>query len=192
MRCLNLGCGDFKKEGYINLDFNKNFNPDVVHDLNKFPYPFQANEFDLVEAYQCLEHLNNLVRVMEEIYRITKNKARIIIEVPHYQSPSAWCSATHKQQFSHTTFNDFDKTYNESYGNCDFQVLKNELQWFRERHGMLVRAVRPLIEWLGKFRPYYAEKFLIGITGGFDTIRFELKTIKPMRKGGIKKRMSKI
>ena len=38
---LNIGCGEFKKDGYINVDYYSVSEPDVKHDLNKFPYPFK-------------------------------------------------------------------------------------------------------------------------------------------------------
>jgi len=31
---LNLGSGKFPKRGYINIDINKNLNPEIVHDLD--------------------------------------------------------------------------------------------------------------------------------------------------------------
>ena len=43
---LNLGSGADKKKGYVNIDWNRFNEPDVVHDLNQFPYPFSDNYFD--------------------------------------------------------------------------------------------------------------------------------------------------
>jgi len=39
---LNLGCGEFKKDGYVNVDFHSVLESDVKHDLNEFPYPCQS------------------------------------------------------------------------------------------------------------------------------------------------------
>ena len=50
LKKLNLGCGEDKKEGYVNVDFHSHVKPDVVHDLNVVPYPFAESTFDLVEA----------------------------------------------------------------------------------------------------------------------------------------------
>ena len=38
MNKLNLGCGKNLLEGYINVDYY-NKKADVIHDLNKYPYP---------------------------------------------------------------------------------------------------------------------------------------------------------
>jgi hypothetical protein len=42
---LHLGCGTNIKKDWINLDFVKLKGVEVVHDLNKFPYPFKDNTF---------------------------------------------------------------------------------------------------------------------------------------------------
>ena len=38
---IDLGCGMKKTPNSIGVDSNKSVNPDVVHDLNTFPYPFK-------------------------------------------------------------------------------------------------------------------------------------------------------
>ena len=73
MKKLNVGCGDDIKEGYTNLDFVKLGGVDVVHDLNKFPWPFKDNTFDRVYASHVLEHVDDLIKIMKEIQRISKN-----------------------------------------------------------------------------------------------------------------------
>ena len=36
---LNLGCAGYPKDGYVNVDWLPELKPEIVHDLNKFPYP---------------------------------------------------------------------------------------------------------------------------------------------------------
>lgn len=81
---LNVGCGKFKKEGYVNVDSYANFNPDVLWDLDVVPYPFPANSFDRIEADHVLEHLTKPFDVIREFHRIAKPGARIEIRVPHF------------------------------------------------------------------------------------------------------------
>ena len=57
MRRLNLGCGRKIFKNSVNLDRVKLDGVDVVHDLNKFPYPFKDESFDEIKALAVLEHL---------------------------------------------------------------------------------------------------------------------------------------
>ena len=40
---LNFGSGEDYREGYVNIDWNPLAEPDIQHDLNKYPYPFENN-----------------------------------------------------------------------------------------------------------------------------------------------------
>ena len=52
MKILDLGCGNKKYKSkdnvVVGVDNVKLKNVDIAHDLNKFPYPFKKNEFDLI------------------------------------------------------------------------------------------------------------------------------------------------
>lgn len=43
---LHLGSGLKVLKGYVNVDLTKKYGAEVVHNLEKFPYPFKNNEFD--------------------------------------------------------------------------------------------------------------------------------------------------
>ena len=45
---LNLGCGNKIKKDFVNVDKFEIFNPDIVHDLEEFPYPFDNNSADFI------------------------------------------------------------------------------------------------------------------------------------------------
>jgi SAM-dependent methyltransferase len=99
---LNLGCGDDIKKGYINVDL---FSPEaeLKWDLNKLPYPFKTNSVDEIMMIHVLEHVNDPCAVVEELIRISKPDAKIIIEVPHYNH-SASIEAVHKTLFTRHWF----------------------------------------------------------------------------------------
>lgn len=104
MKKLNLGCGTDYKEGYINLDAVKFPEVDVVFNLNKYPWPFKANTFDEVLAFNILEHLNDSYLALEELNRICKNGAIVKFVVPHFSSSSCWGDVQHKKGFSVRSF----------------------------------------------------------------------------------------
>lgn len=86
VRILDIGCGSSKVQGAVGVDFNPSLDADVVHDLNKFPYPFQHQEFDEVHVKDTLFLLDNPVLVMEEIFRICKVNGKVVVVQPYFRS----------------------------------------------------------------------------------------------------------
>lgn len=82
---LNLGCGQNKLAGYVNVD--KHDDPDVRHDLECFPWPWSASSVDEVVMNHVLEHLGRepdvFIGIMKELYRVCAPGAVVRIVVPH-------------------------------------------------------------------------------------------------------------
>lgn len=97
---LNIACGKDIKKGWVNLDFIKIEGVDVIHDLNKYPYPFKDNTFDEIFASHIIEHLDNSEKFLCELWRISKNNGKVIIRTPHFSSPGCWTDVTHRRGFS--------------------------------------------------------------------------------------------
>lgn len=114
---LNLGCGNRILPDSVNHDITKHRpEVDVVWDLNKLPWPWSDNEFDMVVAYSVLEHLKlNLIESMNEIWRILKPDGIVCLKVPYWNHPRGWQDPTHYWKFDVTTFDIFDPT--TRYGN---------------------------------------------------------------------------
>lgn len=128
MSVLEIGCGKNKCESslgeVIGLDIFDLPGVDVVHDLNKVPYPFSDNEFQLIIANHVLEHLDNLIGVMKELYRILKPNGLLRIIVPYFSSASAHQDPTHKRFFTLRTFDYFtpESEYNY-YSDIKFKFI---------------------------------------------------------------------
>jgi predicted SAM-dependent methyltransferase len=101
---LNLGCGEDYRSSWINLDSRKNIKTDIKCDLNKIPYPLKDNSFDLILAKNVLEHLDNPIKVIIELIRISKDKGKIVIIVPHATFYGNFSDLQHKGKFTETTF----------------------------------------------------------------------------------------
>jgi len=86
---VNLGCGFNHRVGYINVDAFDNCNPDVLHDLNQFPYPFEDNSVDSISAHHVFEHLEDWWGALKECARILKPGGTLHIHVPHDSSTTA-------------------------------------------------------------------------------------------------------
>lgn len=52
---LNLGCGNYPMNGYINLDMDKKSNADIIHDLEVFPWPLPDNHFEIIRMDSILD-----------------------------------------------------------------------------------------------------------------------------------------
>ena len=107
-KILDLGCGKKKRAGSIGVDWSDRHGPDVVHDLNVFPYPFENSVFDEIYIDNTLEHLDDLIRVMEEIYRLCKPGGLVKVIVPYFRSVWACVDPTHKHFFTVNSLAYFD------------------------------------------------------------------------------------
>lgn len=101
---LNLGCGDKRRPGAVNLDRVPGVNPDVIHDINHRPWPFPDAQFTEVLAYDVLEHCDDVIAAMEEIHRICSNDAVVRITVPHFSCANAFTDLTHRHYFGWSSF----------------------------------------------------------------------------------------
>lgn len=103
---LNLGCGADYVEGMTNVDYFAKL-VDVRHDLNSFPYPFRESQFDEIRCMNIIEHLDDVIRVMEELHRIGKPECKITMRVPHFRSACLYEDLTHKHGFAWRSFDIF-------------------------------------------------------------------------------------
>lgn len=99
MDILDIGCSKNKIKEAIGLDKDINSDADIICDLEK-PLPIKSNTFDFIYCKHLLEHLDNPINVVKEIYRLSKPNAHVVIEVPHFSSHIAYSDITHKRYFS--------------------------------------------------------------------------------------------
>lgn len=177
---LNLGCGEYKKKGYINVDISKRVNPDVVHDLNKFPYPFKDNYFDLIEADHVLEHVEDPFKVMKELNRILKIKGSLSIKVPHFSR--GFTHPEHKRSFDVSFPLYFNPNFKGGYTGVNFKLEKLRLRWFSQNY--LMKTVLPsyiyypsvfiggIIDFFANLNVYFCSRIWCFWVGGFTEIEF--------------------
>ena len=110
---LLIGCGAsrtkrlFKRNdgpewsNLTTLDMYSDCNPDVLHDLNITPWPFEDNTFDEIHAYEVLEHLGrqgdykSFFAHFSEIYRILKPGGCLFGTTPSLKSRWLWGDPGH-------------------------------------------------------------------------------------------------
>ncbi|MEM5797831.1 MAG: class I SAM-dependent methyltransferase [Candidatus Aenigmatarchaeota archaeon] len=181
MKILDVGCGNNKYIGgkedkVIGIDKINLPSVDVVHEIEKIPWPFKKNEFDMVICSHVLEHVENIIKVMKEIHRITKPGGIVIIKVPYFTSPGAFTDPTHRRFFTLDTFDYFDKntilgkTLSYEVENINFKIEEKKLFFPRSFNILLI----PL---LVKISPRIYEEFFSRIFSARE-IYFRLRVIK--------------
>ena len=110
---LNLGCGQNRLDGYVNADREPVVEPDVVMDLEEFPWPFEDHSVDEVVANHVLEHVGAsagvFIGIMQELYRVCRGGAHIRIAVPHPRHDNFIDDPTHVRAITPMTLQLFSR-----------------------------------------------------------------------------------
>lgn len=105
-RKLNIGAGSDRLPGFIHIDIDPTTKPDILCDIEK-GLPFDDNAIDKIKCSHTLEHINNILFVLREFYRVSKNGAKIIIVVPLMDASDM----THVRFFNEHTFRTLTEPY---------------------------------------------------------------------------------
>jgi len=137
---INLGAGEDAFPGWINVDMIDLPNIDVVHNLMKFPYPFEDNSASEIKAVDVIEHLppyigedHGVIKFLEECHRILKPGGILYIQTPGWKAEFLWIDPTHVRGFDIQSMDFFDPTkhYGKTtgfYSKCKFSVKSEELE----------------------------------------------------------------
>lgn len=183
---LNVGCGEFRKAGYVNLDIRSDVGADIVHDLEAFPYPIPDDEFDLVEADHVLEHLQDPFRVMRELHRITRNEGIVLTRTPHFSR--GFSHPEHKRGFDVSFPLYFQPRFKGGYQGVEFELKEIRLSWFAQKYlkkltlspvqYYLGTCLGGVFSFLANLSPYACSRVWCFWVGGFEEIMFRLAVKK--------------
>lgn len=116
---LNLGCGNKKAEGWVNVDKVQTEASDQLVDLFEFPWPWEDESIDQIQAIHFFEHVPAKLRgkFMDEVYRILKPECLFSIIVPAYNSSRYYQDFTHEwPPLVPGSFYYFNKSWREKQG----------------------------------------------------------------------------
>ena len=115
----NLGCGNQYLYGWVNIDRFADVKPDMVMNLEAFPWPIESDSADEVLLNHVLEHLggnsDTFLSVMKELYRICRPGAKIVIRVPDPRHDDFFGDPTHQRPIIPSLFQTFDLAINEDW-----------------------------------------------------------------------------
>ncbi len=160
---LDLGCGKKKTPNSIGVDISEKYDADVVHDLNRYPYPFEDESARHVILDNVLEHLNEPLKALEEIHRVLHQGGTVKVVVPYFRSAWAAMDPTHKTFFSVQTFHYFDRRheYCQRYEYVDYRfdvesVVFNETLTNGFMRSLVVKLAN---RWPTKYEIYLSHLF---------------------------------
>lgn len=110
---LNIGSGFTRINGFTNIDRIQcvddkgNKYTDVICDVEKQPLPYPDNSVDEIACYETLEHFENLIFAMNEMWRVLKPEGILKGKVPKEYGHDAYADPTHKRIFNTDTFDYF-------------------------------------------------------------------------------------
>ena len=106
MTKLNIGAGYLnRKQDEVALDIDFACKPDVCGDVQDLP--FKDSSFDSIYACHCLEHIQNIVRTMNECWRVLKKDGKFNIRVPLFPTVGSIADPSHVRFFIVPTFDYF-------------------------------------------------------------------------------------
>lgn len=119
---LHIGSKDVEFAGYLSIDKNAMFEPDILWDV-EMPPPLCIKEGSVEEilCYNVLEHCNDPFGVLQRFHVICKHGALIKIRVPYYNSVTAAGDLTHRSFFGFTSFDCLNE-----YGSLKFEIISIE------------------------------------------------------------------
>jgi len=136
---LNLGCGNKHIADFINLDIAPAVKPDVVHDLDRFPYPFPDSRFSEIVVYDVIEHIGDVPSFMREIWRVGKPGAKVTITTPNFSAANSYTDPTHRRHLGYFSLDYFSASHPLNYYGTDgFSVNWREIFFARTLVNKLV------------------------------------------------------
>lgn len=149
MKSLDVGCGDAKKPGAIGLDSVALPGVDVVHDLTKYPWPFENGSFDKVYLMNVIEHLPAPLQVFEEVHRILKPGGSVEVEVVYWNHRHAVSDPQHVTFYNEHTWEFLTGERKGYYTKARFQLVR--LDFIYDSIARRIFWSQKLMDWLSYF-----------------------------------------
>ena len=164
---LNLGGGLRPLQDHYLLDLVDLPGVDVQANLNEPLDQLPNGSVDAIHCRHLLEHIDNLLPLLEEMHRVVRPGGVIDIRVPHFSNPYGYSDPTHVRFFGLYSFFYFAADQDQPkrkvpafYSQCRFQVKQIHIRlmhatWFDK----VVRSVlQPLINLSSGWQDWYERR----------------------------------
>lgn len=143
---LELGCGKAPTPGYVHHDRQRHSAfVDVVHDLDRLPWPWPDAVLDEVLGLDVFEHLHLMpADWLRECHRILGEGGRLMLRVPIFGSPWHLIDPTHVRGFHPLNFDYFIKGRElyQKYGHYYFDFAFRQGEVRVEGYNILATLVK--------------------------------------------------
>jgi len=84
---LNIGAGESKLEGYINIDCDPGRKPDLCTDIRYSVLPYDDNSVEKIIMFHTIEHIEKRfhVFILSEFNRVLKMDGRLLLSFPEFK-----------------------------------------------------------------------------------------------------------
>ncbi|MEK7465280.1 MAG: hypothetical protein AAB631_00720 [Patescibacteria group bacterium] len=127
---LDIACGQNKQKGFKGIDIAPGPDVDFVWDLEQFPWePIKNDSVTEVHVSHYAEHTKDLMKFMNEVYRVCCDGAKVTIVGPYYASIRAWQDPTHTRALSEATWMYYNQNWLKANKldhypiKCNFDVI---------------------------------------------------------------------
>ena len=189
-RKLDLGCSFHKMDGYFGMDILKSVGVDVVGDACHMP--FKDSSFMEIYSSYALEHIQDQLSVISELWRICNDSAEVKLILPHFSNPAYYDDLTHKFLYSTRTFEHYDHDLHKVTGhpnylpNVNMKVVRTELRWWPPQvigrkklvKRIILNLLNGVINFLANAHPFLCERIWCRWVGGFYEVEFNIVIIK--------------
>ncbi len=104
---INIGASATYIPGFVNIDIMPH--ADICLDLNKDVLPFEDSSVDVIFSYHTLEHIENYLFALSELYRVLRHRGKLFLGLPYVSSTRYHLvNPYHCQNFNEYSFDFFD------------------------------------------------------------------------------------
>jgi len=187
---IDLGSSFHKLPGYIGVDIMKAKGVDVYADAQNLP--FRDSSIDEIYSSHCIEHIDDQLAVIRELYRVCKPDALMRIIVPHFSNPCYYDDLTHRHHYSTRSFEHYNHQFHTLTGYSNYlpevniKFVKIKLNYWPKRtinsksffKALIIKIINWIFSKLANINHFLCERLWCYWVGGFYEVDFIFQVLK--------------